>query len=59
MLILPLMMSNDPESKFENVHQANDKALAFKRRLYKNESLQKIIKNTLPKFDSLGLLDSM
>lgn len=59
MLILPLMMSSDPESSFENVHQTNAKALAFKRRLYKNENLQRIIRNSLPRFDRLGLLDPM
>jgi hypothetical protein len=59
MLILPLMMSNDPESNFENVHTTNAKALAFKRRLYKNPDLQKIIKNSLPAFDAFGLLDPM
>lgn len=59
MLILPLMMSDDPESNFENVHQTNEKSLAFKRRLYKNQNLQKIIKHSLPTFDQLGLLDEM
>lgn len=59
MLILPLMMSDDPESNFEMVHQINEKSLAFKGRLYKNENLQKIIKNSLPKFDQMGLFDEM
>lgn len=56
MLILPLMISSDPEACFENVHQISDKSLAFKRRLFKNESMQKIIKNALPVFDRFGLL---
>lgn len=59
MLILPLMMSLDPETNFENAHQSHEKALAFKRRLYKNQSVQKIIENSLPTFDRLGLLDEM
>lgn len=59
MLILPLMMSDDPELNFENVHQSNEKSSAFRRRLYKNQKLQKIIKSLLPKFDQLGLLDAM
>lgn len=59
MLILPLMMSDDPDTSFENAHQTDEKALAFKQRLYKNEKLQKIIKNLLPTFNQLGLLDKM
>lgn len=59
MLILPLMMSSDADANFEHVHQTNEKSLAFKRRLYKNPDLQKIIRNTLPTFDQLGLLDAM
>ena len=51
------MMSSDPESNFENVHEANEKALAFKRRLYQNPDVQQIIRHTLPTFDCLGLLD--
>jgi hypothetical protein len=57
MIIFPLMISTDPELNFENVHQTNEKSLAFKRRLYKNPDLQKIIRNSLPTFGSLGLLD--
>lgn len=52
-------MSDDPESNFETVHQTNAKSWAFKQRLYKNPNLQKIIKNSLPTFDRLGLLDEM
>lgn len=59
MLILPLMMSSDPEASFENSHQANEQALAFKRRLYKNTDVQQVIRNSLPLFDRLGLLDKM
>lgn len=59
MLILPLMMSDDPESSFANVHESNEKAFAFRQRLYKNQNLQKIIKQLLPTFDRLGLLDEM
>lgn len=59
MIILPLMMADDPDTSFESVHQTNEKSLAFKRRLYKNPDVQKIIRSTLPTFDQLGLLDTM
>lgn len=59
MTVLPLMLANDPESNFENVHSTNDQALAFKKRLYKNQNLRKIIEKSLLKFDHLGLLDDM
>lgn len=52
-------MADDPDTSFESVHQTNEKSLAFKRRLYKNPDVQKIIRNTLPTFDQLGLLDTM
>lgn len=51
------MMTRDPDSCFENVVQGDEKALAFKRKLYKDVSLQEIIKKTLPTFDKFGLLD--
>ncbi|CAO1341354.1 unnamed protein product [Diamesa hyperborea] len=57
LLILPVMMSEDFDSCFENIHQVNERALAFKRRIYKNTNLQSIIKNILPKFDVKGLLE--
>lgn len=57
LLNLPLMMTRDPDSCFENVVLGDEKALAFKHKLYKDISLQAIIKNTLPTFDKYGLLD--
>lgn len=57
LLILPVMISEDFDSCFENIHQVNERALAFKRRIYKNPNLQSIIKNILPKFDIKGLLE--
>lgn len=59
MVILPLMIADDADSNFENVHSTNERALAFKKRIYKNQNLHKIIKNSLPRFDHLGLLDEM
>lgn len=59
MTVLPLLIADDAESNFENVHSTNDRALAFKKRLYKNRNLQKIIRKSLLKFDRLGLLDEM
>lgn len=57
MVIFPVMISSDSETVFENMHTTTAKALAHKRRLYKNPDLQKIIKNSLPTFDAMGLLD--
>lgn len=53
------MFSQDPDGNFDNVHQINERALAFKRRIYKNPKTQAIIKNALPMFDQLGLFDEM
>ncbi|CAG9797850.1 unnamed protein product [Chironomus riparius] len=59
MIIMPLMKSEEPDACFENAHQRTEKAIEFKRRLYKNPKVQNIIKNTLPVFDQFGLLDEM
>jgi len=56
---MPLMKSEEPDACFENAHQRTEKAIEFKRRLYKNPKVQEIIKNTLPVFDQFGLLDEM
>jgi hypothetical protein len=59
MIILPLMMTEEKDTCFEYVHEINQNALAFKRRLYRNPKVQKIIKNCLPTFDAFGILDEM
>lgn len=53
------MIANDEDAAFENMHSRTERALAFKKRIYKNPQFQRIAKQMLPKLDQKGLLDAL
>lgn len=57
--ILPIQIADDKGGDLEILLSAEDAAMQFKRRLYKNPKLIEIAKKILPKFDSKGILDEM
>jgi len=56
-LMFPILTATETDGDFESLMGCNDKALAFKRRLYKNPRFQEVAKKVLPFLDRKGLLD--
>lgn len=58
-LIFPVMIGQDKDANFEILMGTDEKAMNFKRKLFKDPRMQKVVKMLLPKFDAKGLLDPM
>jgi hypothetical protein len=57
MLVLPMMISNDPDNDFLAHNSIDERGMNFKRRMLKNQTYQTIAKRMLPVFDRKGLMD--
>lgn len=59
LLIFPVMVTQDKDADFESLMSRDDRALGFKKRIFKNPRYQEIAMKILPILDRKGILDEM
>jgi hypothetical protein len=58
-LIFPVMIAVDKDADFESLQGRDERAMNFKRRVFRNPKYQAIAKQTLLMLDRKGFLDEM
>lgn len=53
------MIAQDKDADFESLMSRDERALGFKRRIFKNPRYQRVAKLILPLLDQKGILDEM
>lgn len=59
LLIFAVMIAQDKDADFESLMSRDDRALGFKKRVFKNPRYQSMARRLLPLLDKKGILDEM